>query len=114
MIDKCEDEALKEALKKRKLFGYEYAKINYPDPHETPIVAYSVEKFCQKCKRVQTFDIKSHDDETTPTCETCNEEYITFQDACDVENGLECPFCHDKMQQNRWYVNENEEEEETL
>lgn len=126
LIEKCEDEALKQSLIRRKELGYECAKINYPDPYDIPVIGHSVEKYCENCRRIQTFIIKEWDSYDTPTkCHVCNQRYIEFIEACDEDNDIKikCPYCKKDMAQNRWYVNdglkkdinpEDEEEEETL
>jgi len=117
LIEKADDKEYKEQLKRKQAAGIKYAKINFPNTLEIPTVGYSIEKFCKECKRIQTCDIKNYDDETPETCDICNKPYITFQEACGKEddegnlNGLECPFCGEKMFQERWYVNEKEDEE---
>ena len=114
IIEKYEEGDFKDHVKQRKALGYEYIKINYPNEYEIPIIGYSIEKFCPTCKRIQTFDVKDTADETPEICDVCNYEYVTFQEACDDENGLKCPFCDEKLFQNRWYVNEKEADDEDV
>jgi len=124
VIEHCDHAELKENLIGRKKIGYKYAKINYPDPYDIPVIAQSIEKFCKTCKRIETFVIEDDDTYETPAkCEKCNGCYTSLVEACDEGNYLKCPFCDKELTQQRWYVNngsgeeldsEDEEEEEGL
>jgi hypothetical protein len=117
ILDVTEDEMAAQGLLKMKLNGFEMAKINYPDPSGIKAVAYAHERFCSTCKRIQMFDrkfeiIDSENDENSiiekeeliiPDNCDCGTEYVDIEKA--IENGINCPFCDEELEDNRWFVN---------
>jgi hypothetical protein len=119
IIDVTENEMEKQGLLKRKEDGFEMSKIDYPDPHSLKPVALAHERWCGYCKRIQMFDQKieivDQENEENSIIEQeelkipdkcqCGNDYVDVETA--LKDGINCPFCEEKLKDYRWFVNKD-------
>ena len=90
----------------------EYACITLPDTYGIEPKAYRIQKWCDKCHIISIFESELDDvyevTSRADICMNCEETALTgFQHA--INYGIDCPFCKERMKQERWYANEQEE-----
>jgi len=109
------DKEVKASFERLKEQGRRYACINYPDNDNIEVKAYRIQKWCPSCSCLWMYDVvlssksptldEALDNSTLPTeCPQCETELISFHDA--IAEGLDCPKCHEKLQQTRWGCSE--------
>jgi len=121
------DSSLKEIIEKMKRDGRDYACINYPDPDGLHMNGYRMELWCDKCPRIWSYDLLLKNPEDTfeellaqsdvpDNCVICDSPLMSFEDCLgdmdDDETGIRCPYCKQKMLQQRWYCTEKVGENE--
>lgn len=109
-------DADKEVLVKLKEEGHEAACVVYPHPDNQKTIGYRIQKWCDQCKCVWSYDLIFDTPEDTIetmlakkpielACKNCNNELLTFDEI--TERGILCPHCKEEMQQNRWMTRQN-------
>ena len=100
-----------DGMKRLKERGRKYACINYPNFSEIPTAGYRLHRFCTKCMVLWTYDAMLSEDNDTlekaeaalnipEECPKCGDKMFDFQGL--LEEGVECPHCHEEMKQSRW------------
>lgn len=92
--------------------GKRYVCIPYPNNTDIPIEGYRVQKWCNACKCVWSFDVMLS--ETAKDFESAKKE-ANISDSCSKcggetdefsktqQEGLDCPCCNTKLKQYRWF-----------
>lgn len=110
-----------EGLEKLKAEGREYSCIRFPNDEDVPYAGYRVQKWCPSCCRICSYDAMITEENPegdaeevvaeagiTSQCPECKGFLMDFDDV--VADGIDCPFCHEKMEQNRWFSNVRSED----
>jgi len=91
--------------------GQTHACIIYPNVNNVKVVGYRVGKWCPVCKIVWNYDILTSEPieealkkELPSGCHKCSGKVLSFNEV--IDSSVECPVCNEKLQQNRWFVNE--------
>lgn len=101
-------------LKKCRDEGKKYACINLPNYEELPISAYRVQLWSPKGKIMWEYDVPCSDGDVDvavqnfsfpEVCPKSQGELMTFKDC--IREGINCPYCGEKMFQSRWFSIEN-------
>ena len=96
--------------------GRKYARISYPNRDEIQKVAYLVQLWSPEAKCIWDYDVEDtgKDLETIiaeanlPTkCPKTNGSLLNFNEI--TKEGINCPFCGEKLTQSRWFTNETNE-----
>jgi hypothetical protein len=99
--------------------GSNYACIQFPNKSDVKMVGWKIQSWCQKCPRIGEDEIMISDPEESfesalarynipENCPVCNSEIKTFNNV--VDDGLDCPFCNEKMEMQCWSAKEASEE----
>lgn len=109
-VQKNED--LKNYLIKAKDEGEKFAPIQFPDNDNIPVIAYRVHRWSPeaKCKWYYDFELNGRtieeavkEDSVPLKCKKTGCDTKDFNQV--IEDGIECPCCGKKMQQNSWFSN---------
>jgi hypothetical protein len=93
--------------------GRKYACIIYPNKDNIETAAYRVQLWSPKAKCIWDFDIESngeslqesiHKSNIPNVCPKTGEPLLNFTEV--TKEGINCPFCGEKLQQSRWFTNE--------
>lgn len=104
---------LREYLIKMKNNGEKLACIQLPDDDDIPVVAYKVSFWSKDAKCIYSYPVETTsldnfeealEKANLPTkCEKTGCELRGFDDL--TKKGMECPYCNEKLTQNRWFTN---------
>ncbi len=108
-----------ETYKKLKEQGRKHACIALPDNDDIPVLAYRINKWCDKCPSIQTFDAMVKENHTIEeiieeanipsNCPACNTKMKTLSELLDQETGgINCPSCNVKLKTHTWLSNQKE------
>jgi len=120
-------EGFKKGLETLKESGRKYACINYPNINNILINGFRVQKWCQDCICIWSWDIMLDKEVKTPEeahkqledkmkianvpnkCQRCGKDLKTFEQL--IEEGINCPHCKEVMHKSSWFSNEVNKEE---
>lgn len=109
-----ENPELREYFINLKNQGEKFACIQLPNDDQIPIIAYRVSLWNNDEFRTQHFHIEeSNIDNLEEAILKANLPSKCEKTGCELKNfntitteGINCPFCKEKMQQNRWFAND--------
>lgn len=96
--------------------GRKYARIIYPNSDRIEKKAYLIQLWSPEAKYIWEYDIECDgkplseaiESENLPTkCPKTNGPLLDFNSV--TKEGINCPFCGEKLMQSRWFTNENNE-----
>jgi hypothetical protein len=101
-------------LIKQKDNGEKYAPIQLPNNDEIPIIAYKISLWSDEAKCIYSYPVivpnlekKEETIKEANLPEVCEKTGCRLRDFNSVINdGILCPSCKEKLQQNRWFVSE--------
>jgi len=103
---------LRERLISLKEAGTLYALIQFPNVDKLPCVGQRISLWSPEAHRIWNYEVDMEGKplvegitEIPKICEKTGCTLLTFNEV--VEKGIECPFCKEKLSQNRWFVNED-------
>ena len=92
----------------------QYICITLPNMYDLEIEAYRIQKWCHRCNLISVFETDPNDleevSERSDICMSCEKETLTTFQEC-VRDNIECPFCKTVMKQERWFVNDQIEDQ---
>jgi len=93
--------------------GEKLARIQLPDIDDIPVCAYKVSFWSDEAKciynylvetqNLDDFDEKFKNANIPEKCPKTGGELKSFDTV--IKDGINCPFCKEKMEQNRWFSN---------
>ena len=96
--------------------GHKHACITYPNIDQIEKTAYRVQLWSLKAQCLWQFDaeIQDNSDNLTDIIKKANLPVTCTKTGCDlwdfnktIQNGILCPHCHTRLQQDRWFTNED-------
>lgn len=108
-----ENNEVREHFIKLKDNGEKYAVIQLPNTDETPIIAYKVSLWSDKAKCIYSYPVETVDSQSLEESiknanlpEKCEKTGCQLKDFDTItKEGINCPYCGEKLQQNRWFTN---------
>ena len=107
------NKGLRDHLIDQKDNGEKYASIQLPNDEEVPIIAYRVSLWSDEAKCIYSYPVVIPDLENQEQyIKEANLPEICEKTGCKLRNfdsvisdGINCPSCNEKLQQNRWFTN---------
>jgi hypothetical protein len=109
---------LQKQLKDLKKTGREHTCLTLPNVDNIPTAKYRVQYWSEGASCIWQYDVEKgsyskidlaidkaiEDGEIPSECPKTKGELLSFKEVS--KEGVDCPFCHDKMVQNRWFAQE--------
>ena len=108
-----ENKPLREHLIKQKDNGEKLACIQLPNDDDLPITTYRVSLWSDDANCIYSFPIEeTNSDDLEESIKKANLPTKCEKTGCELRNfdsvttdGINCPYCKEKLQQNRWFTN---------